>query len=171
MTYNVTLTTGTWHQIFYVYDSGASTLTLYIDGVNGGSVSSSGTGTGGCTADFSLGATNGGGNKLSGQIDEVGAWKKALSQQEITDLYNGGAGQTIQAGFLYTASSTFVTPGTYATTSFSGTTGRYHWSARVVDTTDNAASNWQDFGPNPTSTDFTMSPIAFTYPVNGTSTR
>lgn len=41
-----------------------------------------------------------------GRIDEVGFWKKVLSTQEITDLYNGGSGNTYtklhvpSAGFL-----------------------------------------------------------------------
>ncbi len=28
-------------------------------------------------------------------MDEVGFWGKALTQTEITDLYNGGSGQTM----------------------------------------------------------------------------
>jgi hypothetical protein len=32
---------------------------------------------------------------LLGVIDEIGIWNKALSPQELTDLYNGGYGQTM----------------------------------------------------------------------------
>jgi hypothetical protein len=35
---------------------------------------------------------------MNGDIDEFGIWSKALSTNEISDLYNGGAGQTMCNG-------------------------------------------------------------------------
>jgi hypothetical protein len=35
---------------------------------------------------------------MGGYMDEVGFWKKILSTQEKADLYNGGAGQTLEEG-------------------------------------------------------------------------
>ena len=46
----------------------------------------------------------GDGNYYNGQIDEVGIWNRALSQAEVTSLYNGGAGLTYP--FAQTPTST-----------------------------------------------------------------
>jgi len=67
--------------------------------------------------------------------------------------------------------SAFVPPGGSVSTTLYGANGSYHWQARAVDTQNNA-SDWQLFGPNPTSTDFILKAptIAFTTPPNGTTT-
>lgn len=67
--------------------------------------------------------------------------------------------------------SSFVTAGSVATTSFTGANGSYHWQVRAIDTVNNTSS-WQLFGPSPTSTDFTIAypDVYFTFPTNGTST-
>ena len=103
-------------------------------------------------------------------LDEVVYFDSAIATSTRSSLYNAGSGNTITTGFSYNTSSSFVTPGTFATTSFPGEIGSFHWRARAHDSANNAYSDWQDFGPNPTSTDFTWSPIIFTTPANGTTT-
>ncbi len=69
------------------------------------------------------------------------------------------------------ATSSFVTAGSVATTSFTGADGSYHWQARAIDTVNNTSS-WQLFGSSGTSTDFVLAvpTVSFTFPTNGTST-
>lgn len=53
--------------------------------------------------DFRLGAHNSTATGFTdGRFDEVGFWKKKLSAQEITDLYNGGNGQTMVDSTTFT---------------------------------------------------------------------
>jgi hypothetical protein len=73
-------------------------LTLYRDGSNVGSSSISAANAGGGTGSIGVNGTGGNSTYFPGDIDEVGIWSKALSTQEITDLYNGGAGQTMCNG-------------------------------------------------------------------------
>jgi len=76
---------------FVVLRRDGSTFTPYVDGVMG---------TNGTTANdlstiystrtFNIGS--GFDNGIDGSIDEVGLWNRSLTQSEIIDLYNGGAG-------------------------------------------------------------------------------
>lgn len=89
----VTLATGTFSMLTSVYDG--TNVLLYVDGVFkttgvlSGGVPSSGFGN---THIGSAGSYNG--LYSHGASDEVGIWNKALSATEITNLYNGGAGQS-----------------------------------------------------------------------------
>jgi len=81
---------GTFHQA--VGTSDGSTIRMYIDGSfkqattdNLGTVSLS---------DMAIGSYGDGLAQSGTQIDEVGVWNRALSQAEITSLYNAGAGIT-----------------------------------------------------------------------------
>jgi len=53
------------------------------------------------------------------------------------------------------ATSSFVSPGSNATTSFRSITGAYHWQARQVNASG-TATVWQVFGLTSTSTDFVL---------------
>lgn len=53
------------------------------------------------------------------------------------------------------SSSPSVSPGSYASTSFTGLNGSYHWQARWIDAHNNT-STWQIFGLMTTATDFTF---------------
>jgi hypothetical protein len=72
--------TGSWQHIAYVYNG--STLAGYINGVSSGSFSSS-ISTGSGVAIIG----NGGSDFFNGQIDELRVYNRALSAQEITDIY------------------------------------------------------------------------------------
>jgi hypothetical protein len=86
-------TTGTWYLVVGWHDSAADTVNIQV---NNGSVASTAT-TGSATADrsgtFFLGAYWNG-VYHNGRIDEVGFWKKVLTSDERTELYNGGTGKT-----------------------------------------------------------------------------
>lgn len=53
---------------------------------------------------FKIGGAIVSAHNLTGSVDELGIWTKVLSANEISDLYNGGAGNTMissdQSGFL-----------------------------------------------------------------------
>lgn len=85
--------TNTWYHIVVTYTYNSNML-LYV---NGNLVlTSSGTGAALSTSD---GAAFGyyrslPGRYFNGDLDELGVWSRALSDTEITTLYNGGAGLT-----------------------------------------------------------------------------
>lgn len=90
------MSTGTWYHIVAVYDGGTlstSTVHLYLNGVPQ-NISGSGTGSANTTdSNYAIGydVANSAGS-FPGAIDEVGIWNRALSAEEITTLYNSGAG-------------------------------------------------------------------------------
>ncbi len=81
---------GTWYHVVAWHDSVNNVIGI---SVNGGTAVTAARTTGvhdGAGA-FYLGG-DALGNFWDGQIDEVGFWKRVLTSQERTDLYNGGAG-------------------------------------------------------------------------------
>lgn len=82
--------TGVWYHVASVYDSVAQTLTLYVNGsaVASGSMA-------GCTPDaqsggyVQIGSTYSACNAVSGTIDDVRIYNRALSASEVWRLYNG----------------------------------------------------------------------------------
>ena len=96
--YDVTLGTSGWHH--FVGTTDGSTLKMYLDG----------SAVGGTVSDFSASGSDGypdrfqiGNNNTSHFIiDEVGVWSRALTSDEVTSLYNSGAG--LQYPFSTTSS-------------------------------------------------------------------
>jgi hypothetical protein len=87
---------GNWHHYVCWFDG--SNLKIYTDGSPGAAQSFSASLGYEATSYVRIGCANNTGTNfvfLNGNIDEVGFWSKALSSQEITDLYNGGSGQTM----------------------------------------------------------------------------
>lgn len=81
-------TNGTWYHVVITH---ASTVEkIYINGT----LISTDTGVTITTVTnaFSLGAGGGGGDNYFGDIDEAGIWTRALTQTDVTQLYNGGLG-------------------------------------------------------------------------------
>ena len=87
---STTINDGSWHMITVTYVGGASSaLTIYVDNVSKATGNKSLNTTNqvfriGCRADDSSFSTV--------SIDEVGIWSRVLSTDEISSLYNGGAG-------------------------------------------------------------------------------
>lgn len=79
-----------WHQLALVYNDTAQKMTLYIDGVE--RIKLWKNYDGGLKLIYAR-RTNGA-DYMQGLLDEAGYWgSHALTQTEITSLYNGGAGQ------------------------------------------------------------------------------
>lgn len=92
---STSLTTG-WHFIVLTKNS-SNVWNIWIDNVQD---ANSMTGAMGHAPDtkFEVGRAqeNGGGfSYFNGPVDELALWDKTLSSQEISDLYNGGSGQTM----------------------------------------------------------------------------
>ena len=82
------LNDGQWHFVTVVFND--SETKFFIDGIGIGSTSAV---TISEPSDIvEIGATNGVFDMLEGQIDSVSIWSRALSDGEVTALYNGGAG-------------------------------------------------------------------------------
>lgn len=86
-----TISANTWYHVCLVNSSG--TITLYVDGVSKGTISSAST-TSGLSEAFELGhATVAlGGYWAPGDADETYVCGSALTSDEVTSLYNSGAG-------------------------------------------------------------------------------
>lgn len=81
----------TWYRVDAWHNSVAATVNLSLN--NGTVVSSATTGTPVDTATgFALGAYANGAGFFDGRLDQWGFWKRVLTTQERTDLYNSGNG-------------------------------------------------------------------------------
>src|SRR3990170_462556 len=99
-------TTGVWYNVVASYDNPGATANI---GVNKGTATwvafPAAKPPADTTAVFQIGAIIGV-QFLDGAIDEVGFWKKALSTQERTDLYDGGDASAYPAGGQYAEANT-----------------------------------------------------------------
>lgn len=89
---------GSWKFIVATYDGSA--IKMYVDGTLETTASFSGSiGTGSAVLGLGMDITDGGSNvHLVGALDEVGMWSRALSDSEVTQLYNTGTGLTYPFG-------------------------------------------------------------------------
>lgn len=84
-------TIGEWNHVVCWHDSVNNLLGISVNAGTADTVAyTHGVGTN--AADFTLGKYGSLGFGFDGLIDEVGLWKRVLTSQERTDLYNGGAG-------------------------------------------------------------------------------
>jgi hypothetical protein len=125
----VSINSGSWQHVVTIYDNGVMRFyfngTEYTTNQNEGDHSSSGK--------FTIGGnqTHSPHNYYGGQIDEVAVWNEALSANEITALYNSGAGLDASSNSGdYTSSSNLV--GYFKMNEGSGTT--------ISDSSGNGAS-------------------------------
>ena len=89
--YETALGTSIFHHIVLTYDG--STLILYIDNVNVGTVASTGNGTSALTSGLEIlsGRAGASGNLTSGIIDDWAGFDRVLTVGDINLLYNGPA--------------------------------------------------------------------------------
>lgn len=82
----------TWYHLVVVFDANAGDVWFYVDGSLQGTKQTGGkTTTFDGTGSFLIGKDGDSGSAyFDGLIDEVGAWSKELSTDEISDLYNSG---------------------------------------------------------------------------------
>jgi hypothetical protein len=90
VTHNTTITLNVWHNVVFSYDG--ISLKLFLDGNLVESISTSlpinMSGNSGIAIGESH-AANGYWRYCDGKIDDVGIWNRALTEQEISNLYNG----------------------------------------------------------------------------------
>ena len=89
------VSTGTWYFLCSVFDLANGKITLYVNGVAVGSLN--------VTSSSLVDANpyririfefdNSGSGNI--RVDEVGIWSKALSADEVSELYNNGAGKSL----------------------------------------------------------------------------
>ena len=84
--------TAAWIFIVAWHDSSANTINIKVNNGTANSASYS-SGVNDDTSPFVLGATNTGAGFMDGRIDQVGVWKRVLTADEQTFLYNNGNGR------------------------------------------------------------------------------
>ena len=93
-TYNVTLGTTEWHNVVYTYDG--TNVKGYLDGVYLNAVASSGNGNVTSQNNFDIGVEvdqNGGiSSYASSYVDDVVVFNRALTANEVAQIYKSGAG-------------------------------------------------------------------------------
>lgn len=92
---NVSFSDATWYFVVAWHNASANTLNLKIDNGSTQSTGTSGTAPEVSGAPFRIGARAFASFEgfFDGIIDEVGYWKRVLTADEITDLYNSGNGR------------------------------------------------------------------------------
>ncbi|NTW31333.1 MAG: LamG domain-containing protein [Bacteroidetes bacterium] len=89
------LSPDTWYH--FVWTCTSTVSNLYINGVNVDSNKSFTANAGSFnTANIGVRQRQSNDGYATGKIDEVGLWSRVLTSQEISDLFNNGAGQTMQ---------------------------------------------------------------------------
>jgi len=80
----------TWVMITWTFNSSTNVAKLFINGSDSGySVAYTPKNLGG---NIRIGDFYTGGASFAGRFDEIGIWERVLTEQEISDLYNGGSG-------------------------------------------------------------------------------
>ncbi len=91
-----TINAGTWYFATYVYDG--TDQSVWLNGVKLASNTENSSGDSGANDGVSLLSEKSvlpdgfSSKKVPAKIDELGLWDKALSDQEVQDLYNSGSG-------------------------------------------------------------------------------
>jgi hypothetical protein len=102
------ITTGTWYHVALTIDVNASTIKLYVNGVQVASGTTNGF-MASNSAPVSIGAYNGASSTFNGRIDEVGMYSRVLTSSEVADIYHanglGKAGNTIIGNLIGTNSA------------------------------------------------------------------
>lgn len=100
------ISTGTWYFVVCWHDATANTINMKVNNGTTDSASwSGGIRDGGGAFNIGARADGGGAPYFDGIIDEVGIWKRVLTSDEMTTLYNGGTGTT----YPFTVAATGVT--------------------------------------------------------------
>lgn len=92
-TYNYTYSTGTWYHIAFVYTAAAGTVDIYSNGSILTQLTGLPTSIFDSTASLEVGGYDNGSNTASNATyDEIGIWSRALTADEVEDLYKDGDG-------------------------------------------------------------------------------
>jgi hypothetical protein len=84
---SLVLATGAWYHLAGVYNSVTTTLKIYINGAEGGSVTASGSKTDIASGGFALGARGDAAVFMNGSVDDAAIFSRALTATEIMTLF------------------------------------------------------------------------------------
>ena len=84
--------TGVWYMVTVRYTNSTKNVDFSVNATAQGATFTAANTLPGGTAPFRIGAGFGDARFFDGQIDEVGVWDRRLTDAEITELYNAGAG-------------------------------------------------------------------------------
>jgi hypothetical protein len=123
----VAIPVNAWTMVTITYDR--STMRIYVNGVLRNSIAASGNIVpygGGGLGPLRLGREQfAGDNDFNGYEDEPSVWNRALTANEISDLYNAGAGQTmVGSGYTIVGTKEYITNITYASSTNSNIVGK-----------------------------------------------
>jgi hypothetical protein len=93
ITGTTTVNDGNWHMLAFVWGTGGAKL--YVDGNSTPEATSASTSYGNSTIGLQVGVNYNNGSRTwyySGDMDEMGAWSRALSTTELSVLYASGSG-------------------------------------------------------------------------------
>ncbi len=86
-------TNNAWNHVAVTYNHLTNSAVVYLNGTATTAAQASATDESAAEFDIGREAYPGFPFYMTGRIDEVGCWDRALTAQECTDLYNGGAGK------------------------------------------------------------------------------
>jgi hypothetical protein len=90
----ITVVSGTWYYLVGWHDATANTVNLIVNNGTPTSTSTTGAVPDNSNSSFNIGRYGSGVFYDDGQVDEVGLWKRLLTSDERTELYNSGNGKT-----------------------------------------------------------------------------
>jgi hypothetical protein len=82
----------TWYHVIAWHDSVGNTVNISVNNAAPASTATGGAAPATGASQFRLGSREGDGHYWDGRIDGVGVWKRVLTSDERTSLYNGGSG-------------------------------------------------------------------------------
>jgi hypothetical protein len=91
-TSGATMSINNWYMVSYVYDIPNNLIKIYVDATERASTAPTGI-TPRSNGDGGWGWNN---NSVNGIVENVGMWNRAITQAEITELYNSGNGLSIR---------------------------------------------------------------------------
>lgn len=114
-------TTGSFTHLTMVIDRGTNQLRLYVNGVLQSQQSFTAGNTGVANPQMTIGASESGGVRsdfFNGVIDEVSFYNRAITQNEITSIFNAGIAGKLKSGTTSTGSDVIVSTTSDATVTF-----------------------------------------------------
>jgi len=91
--YGISSSDGNWHNVVGTFDGNYAKL--YVDGTLQSTSTLWGHNIAYTSSNrFRIGADNGNATNFNGYLDEIGVWNRALTQADVTWLYNTGTGRT-----------------------------------------------------------------------------
>lgn len=135
ITYNaINLSDGNWHNVICTYNNNISNnitgVKFYIDSQNITSINCQNPITvliNTLNNPIVVGKYMPGATFFNGQIDDIGIWNRALTQQEITSLYQGCTG-SVTASITPQGNTTFCAGNSVVLNATSGSGNTYQWS-------------------------------------------